>query len=334
MFNIKEIKIFSIVCLVIELSLIVAGALFGAEPLYIFVAAMFILSTYITGTILFYILYRRLERIRNATDVMDKDMPEKYIEGEIGRLAESISATLTKLSEAEDKQRREKEFLRDIISDISHQIKTPVASLTVFNDILLDAIEDEDLCKMLMQSEQQLERIRWLIESMLQLARIEAESVTFINKPTGIRGIIESCVSIVSGRAFEKNVTFAINGDDVSIPIDAEWFQEALINVVKNAVDYSPDNSVVSVDISHTPIATRISVTDSGIGIKESDRLNIFKRFYRANDNSVNPNSVGIGLALSKSIIEGCGGRIWVESRHISECVGDEKSYTRMIIMF
>ena len=129
-----------------------------------------------------------------------------------------------------------------------------------------------------------------------------------------------------------NNIIFNLNVKNETVRVDNEWFKEALINIIKNAIEYSPENNEIDIEINKTPMETRIYIKDYGVGIPESDRLNIFKRFYTVHSNQVNPNSVGLGLALSKSIIEGMNGRIWVESRYSTECKGDEKSYTRMVI--
>lgn len=333
MFVNREIKIYSIICaaFIVLINIILWISTHEISTMLILTSAMLVI--FLTGFFVMAYIYRRINGVRNELENMNINMADKYSEGEIGKLAMSMTDMLTRLKEAENKQRAEKEFLRDIISDISHQIKTPVASLTVFNDILLKEIQDENLNVMVEQSELQLERIKWLVSSMLQLARIEAESVTFNREKVGARTLIDSCIDIVRFKASEKGIGFDIVGEDATINVDEEWFKEALINIIKNAVDYSPEDSKVTISINSTPIAVKISVLDRGIGIAEEERLNIFKRFYRVNGSGANPNSVGIGLALSKSIIEGCGGRIWVESRHMSECIGGEDSYTNMVIM-
>ncbi len=329
----RESKRFSIISLLIISSVDICGMLLLENRKMILLQTVACLVIYICGIRAINHMNNRIADIGAAARKCDMDVIEKYEEGEIGRLSQSIAEMLTLLQEAESRQRREKEFLRDIISDISHQIKTPVASLTVFNDIMLEEVSDEKYRQMLEQSEQQLTRITWLVQSLLQLARIEAEAVTFAKEPVDIRNLVEQCIDIVQMKAKEKNVKFIINGEHITAYADAEWFKEAIVNVMKNAIDYGPQGENVEVTITQTPIATKISIKDFGPGILPEDRLNIFKRFYRSDTSRTNPNNVGIGLALSKSIIEGCGGKIWVESRHISECIAGERSYTAMIIM-
>lgn len=349
----KEFSVYLILVPVLIVVSIISGIVLGVDNIYIVVMSVIMCLMYLTGIFVINYIYVKIDKVRNYIDndvsskydmedklSSEEDLPdnyltdyidEKYLEGKIGKLAMSASDLKKRLSEEQQKQLKEKEFLRDIISDISHQIKTPVASLTVFNDILSNEI-DEKYKPMIEQSGLQIERIKWLVLSMLQLARIEASSIEFNIVDTYFHDIINSCIDILAVKAKEKNIEFNVSSENEIIKVDTEWFKEALINIIKNAIEYSPDNSAVDISIKKTPIETRIYITDYGIGIPENERLNIFKRFYTVHSNQVNPNSVGIGLALSKSIIEGIGGRIWVESRYKDECKGDEQSYTKMII--
>lgn len=315
----------------IIIATVICGIVFNSGIDFIVVASLLEIIIYVSGIIIYNQLFKQIKSIRLAVEKHNEIIPYQYSEGEVGKLSASINNILEELKETESKQKKEKEFLRDIISDISHQIKTPVASLTVFNDILLNEVEEKHR-PMIEESGLQIERIKWLVLSMLQLARIEADAITFIKKEVSFKRVINSCIDILSVKAKEKNISFNICEDDSNIEVDEEWFKEALINILKNAIEYSPDESHIDIDIKKTPLETRIYITDYGIGIPESERLNIFKRFYTIHSNKVNPNSVGIGLSLSKSIIEGMDGKIWAESRFKDECKGDEHSYTRMVI--
>ena len=300
---------------------------------------------------------RKLYRLRKALEIGDfsKVQEEMLREGEIGKLADAIIRRENERQAALEKETKQKEFLRDLISDISHQLKTPIASLTVFTDLLIGEAERESrteqtqdiagLCRekreqvewrmsLLRTEEQQLERMKWLTEALLQLARLEAESVSFVRKKVQLKTICELVRTSFLPMADERNITMDIVGDDAELLTDPDWFMEALGNVVKNAIEYSPEGGRVELGIRKTPLVIRLHVTDEGEGIPEDDRLKIFERFYRVNGSAVNPSSVGIGLALSKKITTGCGGRLYVESRHRSECNRQEKSYTKMIFDF
>lgn len=350
MFICREIKIYIAIALIYIISFISFGII-NEYDIYFFIM-LFLMSVLIiaAGIILInapYIRIRRLEKkIKEIIELLNGKEPEIsnildinqiYGEGDISKLAFDINELLNILDESMKKQSREKEFLRDMISDISHQLKTPIASLMVFDDILLndgERMSEIERNEIINQSIMQLERMKWLIQSMLQLARIEACSIVFCKEKIELKGVLESCINMLSVRLNEKNIKVQIDADNATLTGDEEWLKEAFINIIKNSIDYSPDNSSIIIKADTTPIATVISICDNGPGIPEKDRLNVFKKFYRVNSNSVNPNSVGIGLALSKSIVEGCGGMIRVESRYKDECIGVEKSYTKIVITF
>lgn len=353
MFISREIKIYTVICALILGGLIFFGIQTEAGIQVFIIDCIAVLLIWLSGLYMISMNEKRITKIREAAEqaaVRNKserirdsewslydEMPEQFSEGEIGKLAKTISDIIQMLQEAESKEHQEKEFLQDVISDISHQIKTPVASLTVFNDLLLQDLQQTGMTlekkrEILEQSELQLERIKWLVQAMLQLARIEAQSVIFEKEEISAINLLKSCVDVLRMRAESKSQTLLVTGDEANIEVDSEWFKEALVNIIKNAIDYAPENSEICINVRKTPIAVEISVLDHGCGISEEDRLNIFQRFYRVSGSTVNPNSVGIGLALSKSIIEGCGGRIRVESRTKEECTQDQKSYTKMII--
>ena len=300
---------------------------------------------------------RKLYKLRKAIENGDFTpiQEEMLKEGEIGKLADAIIRRENERQAALEKEIKQKEFLRDLISDISHQLKTPIASLTVFTDLLIGEAEKESLVEqaqggyesvrenseqvekrlsLLHTEEQQLERMKWLTEALLQLARLEAESVSFVREKVQLKTICEMVRTSFLLMADERNITIDIIGDDTELLTDPDWLMEALGNVVKNAIEYSPEGGRVELGIRKTPLVTRIYVLDEGEGIPEEDRLKIFERFYRVNGSAVNPSSVGIGLALSKKIATGCGGRLYVESRHRSECNRQEKPYTKMIFDF
>lgn len=316
---------------ILIIATIICGIIYDSSIIFVVITALFETVIYVAGLIIYNQLSKQIKSIRMSVEKQNESIPYQFSEGEIGKLSASLNNMLSELKETEIKQKKEKEFLRDIISDISHQIKTPVASLTVFNDILINEVEEKHR-PMIEESGLQIERIKWLVLSMLQLARIEADAITFTRKEVSFKIVINSCIDILSVKAKEKNISFNICEDDSNIEVDEEWFKEALINILKNSIEYSPDESHIDIDIKKTPLETRIYITDYGIGIPESERLNIFKRFYTIHSNKVNPNSVGIGLSLSKSIIEGMDGKIWAESKFKDECKGDEHSYTRMVI--
>ena len=238
-------------------------------------------------------------------------------EGSVGILYSNFDKMVQMFREGKTREQKEKEFLKNLISDISHQLKTPLASLTVFVDLLMDEkLPPEEQKQILKEAESQLSRMEWLVLSMLKQARIEAGVIDFHEEEFPLLPVIsqvqESVQYLLGNRSQELIITCK---EQTKAFCDPEWLTEALINLVKNASDYSGsgEGKRIWIDASMTDIYTRISVRDEGIGIEEKDLHHIFTRFYRA-DHNVNPNSVGIGLSLTKSIIDGMNGSISVRS--------------------
>lgn len=289
--------------------------------------------------ILYALSYRTLDRVFNEieyvsgimTDVIEKeaDPPlEEYKEGAVGILYTNFYKMVNALQESKNREMDEKIFLRDIISDISHQLKTPLASLMVFMELLdSNKLEDEEKRKQIItEAGNQLNRMEWMVLSMLKLARIEAGAIQFQKREVYLESLLLQAAEGVQFLIKDRSQQLMIKCDsDILINCDGDWLVEAVINLLKNASDYSGEGKLICVETEQTPIYTRIYIKDEGVGIPEQELPNIFKRFYRVHQ-EVNPNSVGIGLSLTKSIIEGMGGSIGVRS--------EVERYTWFIITF
>lgn len=250
------------------------------------------------------------------------DDREVYKQGTMGLLYTNYYKMVTALRESRMKEGREKEFLKDTISDISHQLKTPLASLKVFVELLYDdkITEEKKRKEVLQEAEKQLNRMEWMVLAMLKLARIEAGSIQFEKGDCNAREIIHAAGEAVDYLLKKRHQRVKIlwpeaseGGNGVKLVCDREWLTEAIINLLKNASDYSPENTEIKVRVEENNLFTAIHIEDEGVGIPEEELPHIFKRFYRVS-NEVNPGSVGIGLSLTKSIVEGMDGKITVRS--------------------
>jgi hypothetical protein len=195
-------------------------------------------------------------------------------------------------------------------------------------ELLLDdkVQEPEKKQQILQEAQNQLSRMEWMVLSMLKLARIEAGAIQFENREIPLLPILTEAADSVRALAQKKQQTIQIDcAEDAVISCDGGWLTEAVINLLKNASDYSGEGSTIRVELETTRVYHRIYVKDEGPGIPEEEIPHIFKRFYRIHQ-EVNPNSVGIGLSLTKSIVEGMGGSIHVKSE-----VG---KYTWFVITF
>ncbi len=267
-------------------------------------------------------IYMEMDKLSGLMiDVVDgklDDSAERYCEGTLGILYTNFYKMVTILRESKQKEGKEKEFLKETISDISHQLKTPLASLGVFVDLLYeDKLPEEKQKEVLQEARKQLDRMEWMVLAMLKLARIEAGSVRFEKTVCDMAGIIGAAIDGVSYLTRKKNqfveVEWPQDNKQIQLYCDGEWLTEAILNLLKNASDYSKEDTTIRVSVEENGLFTRIHIQDEGVGIPEEALPHIFKRFYRV-DNTVNPGSVGIGLSLSKSIVEGMGGKIKAKS--------------------
>lgn len=278
-------------------------------------------------TALFIFCYSRLHAVYRDVETISESMndiiehgeepPEEvYREGTVGILYSNYYKMVRALQDSRNREKDEKIFLRDIISDISHQLKTPLASLNIFLELLMEdkVQEPEKKTQILREAENQLSRMEWMVLSMLKLARIEAGAIQFRRSEMKVLPILTEAADSVRLLTQKKNQSITIDcPKDVVMSCDGDWLVEAIINLLKNASDYSEENTAIRVELEETKVYHRIYVKDEGPGIPENEIPNIFKRFYRVHQ-EVNPNSVGIGLSLTKSIIEGMGGSIHVKS--------------------
>ncbi len=289
--------------------------------------------------IIYIVVYRMLnhayKNMEHASQIMN-DMMEKgidppsedYQDGTIGIMYSNFYKMVYALKESQNREMEEKLFLRDIISDISHQLKTPLASLNVFVDLLVeDKVEDEEKRKqVLREAQNQLNRMEWMVLSMLKLARIEAGAIQFEKQDVLLLPLLSEAGEGIRYLTDKRNQILEITCEpECRLSCDRDWLVEAVINLLKNASDYSGENTRIQIEVEQTQIYTRIYVKDEGVGIAEEELPHIFERFYRVHQ-EVNPNSVGIGLSLTKSIVEGMEGSIRVKSE-----VGN---YTWFILTF
>ncbi len=256
------------------------------------------------------------DKMISVVDDPDSVTEEEFMQGSMGILYTNFYKMVSFLRESREKELSEKIFLRDIISDISHQLKTPLASLNVFVDMLLDGkVTDPDRRRrVLTEAQNQLSRMEWMVLSLLKLARIEAGAIEFQKQSWNMDVICSQAADGVRYLTEKRGQKVVIDCDgDTKLDCDGDWLTEAILNLLKNASDYSDRDTEISIKVEQNDMFTRIYVRDQGMGIPENELPNIFKRFYRVNQ-EVNPNSVGIGLSLTKSIVEGMGGRITVKS--------------------
>lgn len=234
-----------------------------------------------------------------------------YAEGELGLLAHQVQELSLRLQETIAQLHRDKDFLRDTIADISHQLKTPLASLTVYVDLLQSGqVAPREQAEFLRTCERELERMEWLIQTLLKLARLEAGSLPLQLERAPVGDAVRLAIGAIARLAEERQVALRPDGPEAPVYAlhDPRWIAEALANLVKNAVEHSPPHSAVTISWEATPIFVRLRVADCGSGIEPRDEPHIFKKFYRAPGGA--GSGVGLGLPLAKTIAERHGGML------------------------
>lgn len=270
-------------------------------------------------TFVVYLKHRHI-KIDKLTEYIQKLSNKEYSldigensEDELNSLKNELYKITVMLKETADNSIASKEALSASVSDISHQLKTPLTSIQILIDNLNESENmDNDTRKdFLKEISKQIKDMNFLVIAMLQLSRLDAGVVEFLNEKINLSNIIYEIKNNLEIMAEVKNVKLSIHGKkDVYINGDYNWNKEAIQNIVKNAIEHA--NSKVIVDISENDVYTKLEIVDDGQGINEKDIKHIFERFYKATNSS--ENSIGIGLSLAKDIIEKQNGYITVES--------------------
>lgn len=235
-------------------------------------------------------------------------------EEDLSLLKNEIYKTTIMLNEISEISKKDKKELEESLEDISHQLKTPLTSILIMIDTLLD---DEDMDQntredFLRNMKREVMNINFLVKSILKLSRLDTNTVKFISKKESVKEIINEAILNVSLLSDLKNVKIETNLSDSLITCDYKWQIEALTNILKNSIEHSYENNKVLIDSSENNAYVKITIKDFGSGIAKEDINHIFERFYKGKDSDYD--SIGIGLALSKSIIEKQNGKISVES--------------------
>ena len=272
-------------------------------------------------TILFYFFIKIYRDIKDMTDYVyhssegrEYQMKNKNQEGQMGLLKTELMKMTTVLKEKVALLHSEKIFLNDTISDISHQLKTPMTSLMLLTDLMYNDLDKEKKIEFLDRTNAQLSRMDWLIKSMLKLSKLEAKVIDFKTDKVNINELIKRSISPLLVPIELRNISLNINGDkEASYIGDIEWSSEALGNIIKNCVEHTKEGGTLDITYEENPIYSEIIIKDNGEGIDKDDIQNIFKRFYKGKNSK--SDSVGIGLAMAKSIIESQNGDIYVKSK-------------------
>ena len=236
-------------------------------------------------------------------------------------LVSKLQARVIRLTEVLVAQResteKERNDIKSLISDISHQLKTPVATLKAYGDLLkTEGLSEAERQQYLSAFSLALEKLVFLTDSLIKMSRLESGVITLKKEETKLRDVVLDAVMSVCTAAEKKgtDITFEPEKCTSLVMCDRHWTAEALFNIADNAVKYSPCNSVVAIDTAFFDMFVRVDITDSGRGIPPGEINGIFSRFYRGS-NAVDEDGAGIGLYLSREIVTSQGGYIKVKSK-------------------
>ncbi|WAA11315.1 HAMP domain-containing histidine kinase [Fervidibacillus albus] len=287
---------------------------------YVFASVVLFVSSILIVSFVLYTKwrYREIEQLaeylRNiAAGGQSFDIRDNQ-EGELSILKNEIYKVTLMLSEKSAGLQREKTKLTDAISDISHQLKTPLTSMMMMTDLLAQPnVPEKRQQEFLHHIQTQIDRLEWLVSALLKMAKIDTGTVPFKKEKIRVQTVVNKAIEPVEIQMELKEQLISINGDGNAYMYgDLNWTAEALTNIIKNCIEHTPTGGKLFISFLENALFTEITIADNGIGISKEDLPYIFKRFYKGKNTS--EDSVGIGLALARSIIQNQKGDIEVES--------------------
>ncbi len=323
----REIARFSAGVLAISAAAVAAAYCFVGDAAAACVAATVILLTCVFA-VFTHARYQELSLLSSKIDAIlngDRNLSfEGMQEGELSILANELDKMVSRLYLTTDQLERESASLADSLADISHQLKTPMTSMSIMCELMKTRVRessniDEDDARYLLgklRSVQLLqERVRWLVSVLLKLARIDAGVVKLATQQVDAAVVVKEAAESLAIPFDLANVELVLNLEDGSSYIgDAAWSREAILNVMKNCMEHAGEGGCVEVSVSHDALACRICIQDTGPGISPEDLPHVFERFYRGEDSgeatATDPSGVGIGLSLAQSLVSAQGGAI------------------------
>ena len=268
--------------------------------------------------IIFIYLKQRDKKINQITQYINEIKNRKYdldinenSEDELSNLKNELYKITIMLKEESEISRQDKENIKMSVEDISHQLKTPLTSIMIMLDNLKDNpnMDEDTKQRFIFEISKQVDWINWLVISILKLSRLEANVVKFSDNKINVKKFIDEIIDNLEIPIEIKNQKIIIEGnEDASFIGDYKWQQEAITNIIKNAIEHNKENGKITIKYEENVLFTKITITDEGQGIAKEDLKHIFERFYKAQNSS--DNSVGIGLSLAKNIIEKNNGMI------------------------
>ena len=239
--------------------------------------------------------------------------PEHFDEGRLSKLESELSDFLSASSISAQNVKDERDKIKSLISDISHQTKTPISNLILYSELLESADLTGDDKSNVEAIHAQAEKLRFLIDSLVKLSRLENGILSLETDNEELNPLLQDVAMQLREKAEAKDIKLEIKDTDARALIDKKWTQEAIVNIVDNAIKYT-DQGSITINTKDYEMFVCVDISDTGIGIPEEESAKVFQRFYRGS-NVKSKEGVGIGLHLAREIISGEGGYIKLSSK-------------------
>ena len=312
--NDKEIRIILIASSVLTAVLSVICAFFSK------ICAVLCLTLGVILIIIFTVVTKR--RYKNLNDLNDylslvcKGIYDMNIddntEGELSILKNNLYKVITLLQSQNEYLKNDKLYLADSIADISHQLKTPLTSMMVMCELLENEENPDKRREFVTVINNQLSKMKWLITNILKISKLDADATEFKRDEVSISKVLDDSLKPFALTAELKNIIIENKSNDFVFNGDENWTAEAVSNIVKNCLEHTNDGGKITIASESTNLYNKLTISDNGCGIAEEDLPHIFERFYHGKNSS--KDSVGIGLALAKTIFEKENASVTVES--------------------
>ncbi|WP_092560045.1 sensor histidine kinase [Anaeromicropila populeti] len=277
------------------------------------IAAIFCIICALATYIKLKVIMKRLEKmVRNATEGCFQE--EEFTESRISKLESDMAEFFKRSSLSSKNLEAEHLNIKSLIADISHQTKTPISNIMLYSELLGEKNLPEDCQELVRQVTKQSEKLDFLIRSLVKTSRLESGIISINISRQNVMTVIQRVVDEIRANAEKKQIAVEFERREALFSqIDARWTEEAIYNIVDNAVKYTPHGGTIRITVSEYEMFVRIDIADNGMGIAEAEQANIFGRFYRS-PNASGEEGVGIGLYLARQIVRAEGGYMKVIS--------------------
>lgn len=329
--NDKEIRIILIVSSILTVVLSIICAFFCK------ICALLCLTLGIILIIIFTVVTKR--RYKNLNDLNDylslvcKGIYDMNIddntEGELSILKNNLYKVITLLQSQNEYLKNDKLYLADSIADISHQLKTPLTSMMVMCELLENEVNPDKRQEFVAVINNQLSKMKWLITNILKISKLDADATEFKRDEVSILSVLDDSLKPFALTAELKNIAIQNGANDFVFNGDESWTVEAISNIVKNCLEHTNDGGKIIIASDSTNLYNKLTISDNGCGIAEEDLPHIFERFYHGKNSS--KDSVGIGLALAKTVFEKENASVTVESKQGRGSVFEIRFYKSVV---